>query len=329
LAFLAAVAARGAGSGSKDEAPASLENFLRQEAYFPVSLQRDRGTSLLAPATLNGKALQLEVDTGCAFTIVDARRAPGAKTLGELKIKLHDSLLGEISDPSVAVLDDLAIGPAHFFHQPSRLEKLETSFGRFPFSGMIGMDFLVRNFCVLDCGRTRLFFRSEKPTPARASSIEQTLRASGFTPVPLLGRSRAMVEGKINDEPITWLVDTGASFTMLEEDMITHYQARRVQESSLGSNIPRDLEGIAGGLEGIGLGRHRLTAARVAKLTVGGRTWPNVAIGIIDIKLSQIETLRGAPKSDVCGFLGADLLLAHGAIIDFSSRILWLPPDPR
>ncbi len=318
--------ARPASGGPKSES--SLEEFLRRCAYLPVPFQPDDDEPFLLKATIGEKKVKLEVDTGCSFTTIDPWSAPGAKTLGELHIELHDSLLGEIAEPSVVLIADLAFGPAHFFNQPARAEKLTADYVALSFDGLLGIDFLARNFCIIDCAGRQIYFRGARPTRKQEAAIERSLRGSGYTPIPIHAGKRMIIKGEIRGHPTDWIVDTGARYSFLEESELSRLKVKREQRSETGTNIPADLEGRLIGLQRIGLGTHRLTVARLSDLTVGERSWGNVYVGIVDMKMSELKGTEPI-SPNVHGFFGADFLLAHGGLIDFSTWILWFPPEPR
>jgi hypothetical protein len=302
----------------------SLEGFLRLYAYFPFPFESDEAYPFLLKGRIGDKNVKLLVDTGCNFTTVDPRSAPDAKTLGQLRTELHDSLLGEITEPSVLLIDNLAFGPARFFHQPARAEKLAADYVAIPFDGILGLDFFFRNFCIIDCAGSQIYFRGAKPTPEQEKGIEESLRRSGYTPVPFRGRARMIVQG----EPIDWIVDTGGRYTFLEESERSRLKLKREQRSSTGSYLPQNLEGQMIGLQRIGLGDHRLAVTRLPKLSLGPRTWKDVFVGLVDMKMSDLHDSEPLGPN-VHGFLGADLLLIHGALIDFSCRTIWFPPEPK
>jgi hypothetical protein len=213
--ILLGVAGFGKGTVGGTKAASSLADFLKLYAYFPVQFQRDDNEPFLLAASIGGKKVKLIVDTGCGFTTIDPRSAPNAKTLRELGSKLHDSLLGEISEPSVLLLADLAVGPAHFFNQPARPETLSAEHVTLRFDGLLGVDFLARNFCIIDCGGRQIFFRGAKPTHEQQIGIEKSLRDSGYTATPIQPGKRLILNGTIRGQPAGWIVDTGARYTFL------------------------------------------------------------------------------------------------------------------
>ena len=71
------------------------------------------------------------------------------------------------------------------------------------FDGLLGLDFLVRNYCVIDCAGRKIYFRGARPTGEQKAAMEKSLRGSGYTPVPIHPGARMIVNGKIGGRA-TW-----------------------------------------------------------------------------------------------------------------------------
>jgi hypothetical protein len=310
------------GSGKRG----SLEEYLRSYAYYPFSLDQQDSERFILFARINERKVVLLVDTGCPVTVLDARKATGLKTLGQLKVKLADSQFGELSDPDILLIDRLAVGGAQFLNQPARAVQLEANYVRLNFEGMIGLDFLLRNFCIIDCGNEQIFFRGARPTPAQATAMARTFRASGFTEIPVRCTRRLIMKSKAGDQPFAWIVDTGSMYTLIEESERVELNLKPVEHVLAGSFIPSNVEGRGYGLNGHGLGTHKMQVVCLPELTVGPQAWHNLYVGVSDLNIADLN--RGnEPKADVHGLFGAELLMRHGAVIDFSSLTLWLRPD--
>jgi len=304
----------------------SLEEYLRSYAYYPFSLDEQGGERFILFARINEKKVVLLVDTGCPVTVLDARKVPGLKTLGQLKIKLADSQFGELSDPNILLIDRLAIGGAQFSNQPALSEQLEADYVRLNFEGMIGLDFLLRNFCIIDCGNEQIFFRGARPTPAQAAAMARTFRASGFTEIPIRCTRRLIMASKAGDQPFGWIIDTGSMYSLMEDSERVKLHLRPVDRTPVGSFIPSSAEGRGYGLNGHGLGTHKMQAVCLPDLTVGPQTWHDLYVGVADLNIADLN--RGdKTKADIHGLFGAELLMRHGAVIDFSSLTIWLRPD--
>ncbi|MGD1031611.1 MAG: pepsin/retropepsin-like aspartic protease family protein [Opitutaceae bacterium] len=313
--------------GSRGSASrSSLEKYLRSLAYYPVSLTEVGRQRFITEARINEKTVTLLVDTGCPLTTLDVRRVPNLKSLGQLQTKLADSRLGQVSDPSILLINRLSIGGAQFSNQPARGAELEADYVRLNFDGLLGLDFLLRNFCVIDCNGEQIFFRGARPAPAQASAMAQSFQASGFVGIPIRCTNRLVVNAITDGEPLGWMIDTGANYSLLEESERVLLNLKPVERPSLGTFLPNDAEGRGSGLNSRGLGTHDLKVVCLQTLKVGPQTWRNLYVGVEDIKISKLGD-SGRSMADVHGILGAELLVGHGAVIDFSSLTLWLRPD--
>ena len=310
------------GSGGR----ASLENYLRSFAYYPVSLVEVGRQRFLIDAQIDEKKRILLVDTGCPVTTIDTRRVPNLRTLGQLQTKLTDNLFGELSDPAILLIDKLQIGGAQFSNQPARGQKLEADYVRLNFDGMLGLDFLLRNFCIIDCGNHQIFFRGARPTPLQADAMAGSFRASGFTGIPVRCPRHLVMAAKTDGQPFGWAVDTGASYSLIEDSERVRLNLKLVEHTPLGTFLPSTVEARGLGLLGHGLGTHVLRVACLPTFEVGARTWHDLYVGVEDVKLSELGD-GGNSTADIHGIFGAELLAGHGAVIDFSSLTLWLRPD--
>ena len=307
---------------------ASLERYLKAFSYYPVSFKATDDVPFMIEVQIDGKKKILLVDTGCPVTTLDTRKVPNLKTIGQLKTQLEDSVLGPLSDPSILLMDKLEIGGAQFVNQPARAAKLDADYIRLPFDGLIGLDFLLRNFCFIDCGNQQIFFRGSRPTPDQMATMAETLRGSGFAEVPIRCTSRLILAAGMGGQTLGWMVDTGASYSVIEESARARLKLKLVKKErpDIGSYLPSDVEGWNIGLQGLGLGTHRLRVVRLPALRIGPQTWRDLYVGVADFDLSQMNDTADSAV-DIHGLLGAELLASHGALIDFSSMTIWLRPN--
>ncbi len=314
-----------AGEAPQQGPQSTFQTFLQQYAYYPVQCEDNAYEPFMLKGTLNGERITFLVDTGAPGCLVDVRRAQGLKTLKELHTKISDPTVGVIDDPTLVMVPSLTISLARFVNQPVRVDTIDVDHVQPPWSALLGVDFLRRNFCIIDCGRQTIYFRGSKPTPEQANSIAESLRRSGFTAVPFRGSRRIVISSKINGKPIDWIVDTGADFTMLSEATRKELKVPLVHADTAATGTPTMLAGQFGGLNKLGLGTQPAKAIELEELAVGDRRWEGVYITSSEAVLHGGE----AATREVKGLFGADLLIGHGAVIDFSSNTIWLPPQPR
>ena len=95
-------------------------------------------------------------------------------------------MLGSVTNDDVVLIDKLVLrGGAEFSNQPFRVRDIKADFVTLPFDGVLGLDFLLRNFSLIDCWKHRLYVRASELSGKNAAVMDQSLRLSGFSEVPL------------------------------------------------------------------------------------------------------------------------------------------------
>src|SRR6185295_8857950 len=89
---------------------------------------------------------------------------------------------------------------------------------RAAFDVVLGLDFLQRNFAVLDCGSQRLYLRRELPGTDHSQTVSNALRHAGLAATHLkLKNPLAMTTFvDVNHQPLEMLVDSGAAWTCID-----------------------------------------------------------------------------------------------------------------
>ena len=321
LAFVARVA-RADGAGS------SLEDYLKRVGYLPVVLKKGDQGKLLAEGVLAGKKRLFLLDTGWARTTLDEGAARGLKSLGALGVTLEDSFWGHLSDPAIVLMDNFKLGHAQFLNQPAKVMKLRMDYTFVAFDGILGCDFFFRNYCLIDCFHSRLYVRGAKPSDNATSAIETTLRRSGFTDVSIHVKYGLTVDAKLNGEMTKLLVDTGATFSLVDSALAKHLRLSAVKqdEPPLGSLIRKEW---STNVVGVGkIGAHKMWVTTVKTWGVGSLQWTNVHAGVVDLKSWDLAE-PGSRSEEVQGILGREMLAARGALIDYHSRKLWFRPEKQ
>jgi predicted aspartyl protease len=290
----------------------SLENYLKGIGYEPIPLNRNEQNDLVARAELHGKQRSLVVDTGWSLTTLDKGVARKLKTLGELNLKLEDSFLGTITNPAI-VLMDLKLGRAVFTNQPARVESLQFG-GRWVGDGVLGCDFLFRNYCLIDCLSRRLYVRGAAPPLEIRNALEESLRRSGYHEVDLSREFNLVLtfEAKANDQPLRLLVDTGAVYSLLDDGQVKRLGLRPRAK-------PMKVVGVGK------IGSQWLDVARLKSLQLGDLMRSDIDFGVADLRNWGVSE-PGREMHDVHGILGADQLMLNGALIDCHRLKLWLQP---
>ena len=144
--------------------------------------------------------------------------------------------------------------------------------------------------------------------------VRTFLDGAGYESVPLAPSAvgHLHVQGRFNDRPVTVLIDTGASETVIDEGF-----AR-----AEGLDLKRSTR--SGG--GAGTGRLPVHSVAGARLTVGdvevaaGKLWV-VDLGNVTAALAR----KGVAPPQV--ILGADVLSKRDAVIDYASGRLFFAPS--
>ncbi len=177
--------------------------------------------------------------------------------------------------------------------------------------GLLGLDALTPHGAVINC-RTQQIFLSLQPgtLPVARENYEKL----GYTAVPMTvgPHGHLLVSGTIGGEKYRFIVDTGAGGTILQ---------RSIQRKG---RIPVELTNVRVAGPYAGMKDSRYDATAVPGFKLGDHDVSDVRVGFADVPALGVE-----PGEAFGGLLGAELLWAHGAIIDLGHRTLYLRPDLR
>jgi predicted aspartyl protease len=304
-------------SGAEVRITGSVESYLKRQGYISIVLERDQGNLLYVRPIFKGKKQRFTLDTGASGTLIDKGFATDLKKIDGVQVKLDDKFLENVTDPALVLIENLQIGPLEFRNQPAFLASVAGNV----FSdqkGILGCDFCVRHNAIIDCARRRLFVRTTTPSVEARTTLAQTLRRSGYVEVPMeltAGFPLACM-AKANDEPLKLVVDTGASWNLLDE------RWGRVRKLSLNDTNVR--------VVGIGeIGSHAMQITRLQKFELGELVLKDTYFGLTSLDAWGLSD-RGKWMPDTNGLLGADTLADNGALIDYASMTLWvLKPNSR
>ncbi|MDQ3712164.1 MAG: retroviral-like aspartic protease family protein [Acidobacteriota bacterium] len=142
-------------------------------------------------------------------------------------------------------------------------------------------------------------------------SLIEFLNQNGYVQIPLSrsGVGHFHTDGLLNDRQISVLIDTGASSTVFSFDLASQMNLPMAKLQMFG--------GVAGAAQ---LEIHQIHEAR---FLIGDVT-PKVR-GLLTMDLSHVnQALALKGSSPVDAVLGADILEAHSAVIDYGSSSLYL-----
>jgi len=305
----------------------SLEAYLKKLGYESIELKNDTYNQMVVQgAFASGKKARFLVDTGWGFTALDESAARGQKTLGALGIEVEDKILGRLTNADYLLIDKLTLGKAQFLNQPARVKKLRMDFIYVSFDGVLGYDFFLRNFCLIDVAARRLYVRSTEPSEQQSRALETSFLQSGFAPVEMRPGILLEINAEANGKSLAAGVDTGADFSLIDESQMPRLSLIAIKQDrpETGTLIPNELNGRVVGVGSIGAHKLRVTTLNTFRL--GSTEWKNLHFGIADLKAWNLGK-PSAPAEHLQALLGSDFLLSHGALIDFSSRKLWLSPE--
>ena len=154
-----------------------------------------------------------------------------------------------------------------------------------------------------------------------SADLHQLLVSRAYEPIALTQTKGGhfAVNGAIDEYPIVFLVDTGASNTVID------------RKTAAALNLETNFVDNRGG--GLGAASARTERAPVRSVTLGGfRT------GLDSVFIMDLDTVNRALVDNggdpIDGVVGADVLLQGGAIIDYARGMLYLqqanePGDPQ
>ncbi len=304
-----------AANETNQAAPVSLENYLQKLGYAPIPLKRSHNDQPVVQARIENKTRTLLVDSGWTFTTLDRSVARGAKTLADLGVTLEDSFLGAITNENVTLLPDMQLGKVTFTNQPAVLWNV--SYGPSSrWDGVLGCDFLCRNYCLLDCCHLNLFVRGGKLPANFKQILEQSLERSGYRKIALK-RLRALgltCQVEVNGEPVNLLVDTGDFWTVLDTSVEDRCH----------------LFGLGTFFELVGAGGRKANLRRASYESVAFDGVPiskaSKFFGVARLGAWNIGEKQGT-RFEADGLMGNELLLISQAIIDFDGQCMWVVPD--
>ncbi len=127
------------------------------------------------------------------------------------------------------------------------------------------------------------------------------------------GSVLAMVAVTIQDEgPFTFVLDTGASRTVIDRQLADRLQLEAVPATPVGT-------GISGAVE--------LTIVRVSRWRLGDVEQPATILAAIDLSRSSNPILEQLSGRRLDGLIGSDVLSRYGAVtVDYQRSVLILAP---
>jgi predicted aspartyl protease len=292
----------------------ALGAYLVSQGYGGTQLVRT-GQYYHLPIVANEKPANLIVDTGAPTSLIFRRTLKQLK-LAETKTGVHEGgAFGKGTQVfGVTTIGTLTAGNCTLTNVPVAVANDDATLnaiGR-P-NGLLGLRELVKFGAVLDLSHRLIYLRSSRPGSEVGASIRVMLEHNNFKGIPLSpAGGHLRVPGKVNDTACHFLVDTGASLTVLDRD----FAAR----SKLGAVPTRAVA------HSIGKSGAQLSVVRFPSLWVGDYQIKQASATVTGLSSNILG--RGT-NSESQGLLGVEYLGLNSAIFDFVSGTMYLRPRPK
>ena len=260
--------------------------------YEQVELRRTDENRLFLFARVNGRKRSCLVDTGWSFTTVSTNTAA----------RLANS----------NIIDRLELDGVWFTNQSVIAQDIRIAGQPASFDVVLGCDFLLAHHAILDCENRRLYLRRNAPTIDEATALEKLLSDSSRVSAEMkLRNPPAMtIAACLNGHDTEFLVDSGAVWSCLDTTIARDFTLRL-------SPSPNQISGV------VTAEKKSFHVTTVRKFAVGGGEIQDAGLAVLSLEPWGFGP-DGKLFSDVSGILGGAELIANGAMIDFSSRKLWL-----
>ena len=153
--------------------------------------------------------------------------------------------------------------------------------------------------------------------PEEAGTVDHAMCLLGFEAVPLreVATGHHLVEARINGRSGSFVLDTGANVTVVEDSHLRHFAISGSQEA-----LGRAVGGLAAGMRARQMG--------IDALEIGPIKTRQARIVTTDLG-QLLSTLGQVSGTTVYGLIGQDVLKEHRAIVDVAKPMLYLIPQDR
>ena len=320
-------------SAQSQQTSGTLAGFLSGQGLAGVKLERRFGNHLFVPVSINNKRAALMIDTGAPVTLIDKDSATTFGLKVENTARNVGGVFGERWERyGMGMVKSIAMGNCVLNSVPVAIAKESSmnrdtsspptgshlpTLSRLPhLNGLLGSREMRKFGMIIDCTRQMLYVNPKGPSAAVSEKLAGFLSGRGFTRVPMRLNSgnHFDVQGALNGRPTRFIVDTGASTTLIDKKT-----AMQAGISPSGTALVSDA----------GEGRiERIGRANAKELAIGGFTIPNAEITVANIS-GEVLHSKTAVESNA-GLLGAEYLAFNFAVIDVGGMALYLRhPDSR
>jgi predicted aspartyl protease len=292
-----------------------------QDSFAVVPTARSDQLHLFAPVSVNGSQTKwFLVDTGAPLSLISpsAQKAlslPQAKTRDNVNVTVTNvgKKLPIVYAQSIKS-GDMELGPGYLVAESIEFSHEKTRQARIPFDkeGLIGMNLLLKHGAVINCRTQQIFFSRQGSKLPLSSERYQKEWGYTYIPIRITPHGYVEVEGTIGSSRYSFVVDTGAFWTVLEpairnREHLSYYDTRIV------TRLPY-VTGQTGGF----------TMTKVPGFKIGEQDVSNLIVGFSETHFGDLGL-----SHEYGGLIGADLLFKCHAIIDLGNRALYLLPNTK
>jgi predicted aspartyl protease len=282
---------------------AAAECKLLKLGELPVTVQRNQ---LLVPASVNGQKFMMVADTGAGITLLDGSVAKAAQlnTQGARGMRMIG--VGGEMQVDWAMMDDLTIGGVKF---PARRFLVNKSGGGAQ-SSLLGYDFFSLFDVEIDARNGKInLFKTEACgdanmaywAPDRADMVE------------LISKGTPQVTVRVDGQPITATLDSGAGTTVIAQRLATFMGAEPAPDAQKRSGVGGDGRRVEGVLH------------KFKSFEIGDEQINNPTLTVLDaLKTGFTSTGSRISSSGIADMLlGFDFLRTHRVFISNSEKKLY------
>jgi predicted aspartyl protease len=281
--------------GAAAKSPISLD-VLQRDGYGSVKLTKGwRNNTLYVPAEINGRKIDLLLDTGWDHDGITVGMNPAElHIVSQKSIEIGISASGNRTAFARGIAQSVVMGNRH-------IENTEVNFGRLPEFGVLGHNFLKKCGAIIDL--TNLKVCLPAPGGGRRVNLSPALTSMGLAEAPILDSlgGRAVVNVEVNGVPTQMELDTGSQLSELDIRFATEARTKGwgrrhvVEIDSAGKLTPADFAGTKTfKIEGIPIRTPTVLLKRFAGYDL--------------------------TKGKIAGLLGLDVIGLNWGIIDFGQQ---------
>lgn len=275
----------------------------QQEMPSQLVLERDRGSRMTVPVTIDGSGpYQFLVDTGAERTVISSELARRLELDAGTSVRMHS--MTEVGQVSTALIPQLKVDQRVIrdIHAPA------LSAADIGAAGMLGVDSLKSQ---------RVVFDFAKGTMSITPSQKRQERWDGDS-IVVKGRSLygrlVLVDARLDGQKIMVILDTGSQVSIGNNALRNKLKGRK----KLGSTVPVELTSVTGG-------RMIADYTTAKRITIGGVTIEDMPIAFAEVHPFRQMQLTDQPAI----LLGMDVLrLFERVSVDFARReVRFLSPE--